>query len=1286
MVLCPYPGLDAFTEQYRRYFVGRKRDTELLVSNLYASPLTILYGASGVGKSSVLLAGVVPKVKDTGDAIVIVHRTWQSESLVKSLGTRLVDEVEARTGKITRVDGAQPIDRVIEQLGAFWDGAFLIIFDQFEEYFLYPIDSTSPDSFDAAFARAVNRRDLDVHFMISLREDALSGLDRFRHRIPILLANLYRLEFLTRDEIKRAILEPLTTLQSLYPNANVPKQADDTLADLVVSDQVAFEQGGEGGSAGRTPDRFVTPFLQLVMRRLWEEEARNGSPALRTATFEKLGRATGVVRLFIQDTLGALSPQEQQTAASALRYLVTPSGAKVALGVGDLAGYVTASDDELRRLALKLSGHEQRILRAIQHPSGRPELVRFEIYHDALARPLLDWRVAYERDAATQEAMEAAFKENRERQAARRRKIVVRARNLGVGVAVLFLALGGWRLVQQYFDSFAASALASKASENIDRDRGLALMLALEAIGRDSTSDDGDVVLRRALFETGEVGNKTLGAVPDALMLSPDGAWLMARSSGDTTHVVSTSSLTDTLNIWSDSERVTDARFSPDSRFLAVVQDNSILVLWDVPAHKVVGQLLHVCNREPRSVVVTSGAAQLFVTCDDGEVRGWRGYAPASEPVILLEANEGGYELRTSPDGSHILLFASGEQPRIVDVQAMKLTAPIGKNQISPDELLFTSRDRVVGVHWSAPVLELYSLVGSNPSARFQLKCTPTALDVARKSGTLVYGCDDGAMSQMTLDVLTSSDVLMADIFGEHRAPNATTQDAPRERRLTGHAGGVTATEVSDDGRLGFSIGPDGANVWDLTTQRTLRTIRPATGSFAKGIFLRDNARLATVTSDGALQLWSLDAARRTYASTAAGHLGAVLAPGNGLFIASANDREGVRLWATDTTRRSWNTGVALSGRLASIPAFSPDATRLALMWSDGEVTEFDVATAQKSWESTPHDIVTFVEQDRFSKGPIPDQVNNRKSDFLAERADLQYSADGKKLLASAFSSVASRSSTNYRVRVRLYDVGTSSPPIELPIVQRGEHVALSPDARTIAIARSNGEIITFDVTTRDSTLLVRSGGGTPMIAYRNDGSLVVARGKELIVAPPAPPAPPAPAASARGRPRLAPAPRQLSTKLHSISALAVSTPNSLIAVADDSGAVEIWDGRSTEASCSLSRVHSGRINSIAFAPTGVTIATGGADRAVAISSIAAPLGCRFLYRILPNEQQVTGVAFKQTKPPFLVAMHAGGIERLYDRSLWAPRDSLIALARRRIGGRRFTPSERGTYKLPPAR
>jgi RecA-family ATPase len=58
--VCPFVGLRPYTDAERDYFFGRERDQRVISSNLYAASLTILYGESGVGKSSVLLAGVVP--------------------------------------------------------------------------------------------------------------------------------------------------------------------------------------------------------------------------------------------------------------------------------------------------------------------------------------------------------------------------------------------------------------------------------------------------------------------------------------------------------------------------------------------------------------------------------------------------------------------------------------------------------------------------------------------------------------------------------------------------------------------------------------------------------------------------------------------------------------------------------------------------------------------------------------------------------------------------------------------------------------------------------------------------------------------------------------------------------------------------------------------------------------------------------------------------------------------------------------------------------------------------
>ena len=71
---CPYVGLQPYTEADIDYFFGRERDQRIIAANLGAARLTILYGASGVGKSSVLLAGVVPSLRARPRTAVAVVR------------------------------------------------------------------------------------------------------------------------------------------------------------------------------------------------------------------------------------------------------------------------------------------------------------------------------------------------------------------------------------------------------------------------------------------------------------------------------------------------------------------------------------------------------------------------------------------------------------------------------------------------------------------------------------------------------------------------------------------------------------------------------------------------------------------------------------------------------------------------------------------------------------------------------------------------------------------------------------------------------------------------------------------------------------------------------------------------------------------------------------------------------------------------------------------------------------------------------------------------------------
>src|SRR5712691_10898152 len=74
----PYKGLAAFEDSAvdALFFFGRDRDSQVIAANLMASRLTVLFGPTGVGKTSVLRAGVAYKLRKEAGVDVRVHSSW----------------------------------------------------------------------------------------------------------------------------------------------------------------------------------------------------------------------------------------------------------------------------------------------------------------------------------------------------------------------------------------------------------------------------------------------------------------------------------------------------------------------------------------------------------------------------------------------------------------------------------------------------------------------------------------------------------------------------------------------------------------------------------------------------------------------------------------------------------------------------------------------------------------------------------------------------------------------------------------------------------------------------------------------------------------------------------------------------------------------------------------------------------------------------------------------------------------------------------------------------------
>jgi hypothetical protein len=379
----PYKGLDHYEEQDAPLFFGREVECDLVVANLLAARLTLLYGQSGVGKSSLLHAGVVPRLREEPDLSVVIFRSWGGDPLAG-----LCAAISAAAGLEPSAEGEPALTETIAACTQRLGRDLVIILDQFEEYFVYhPQDD---GTFAAEFPRGVNQAGLAASFLISIREDALARLDRFKGRIPNLFGNYLRIDRLNRKAGRDAIVRPLEEHEDRVgedERMQIEPQLVEAVLDQVRVGNVELGQAGAGviDGASARESRIEAPYLQLVLTRLWEEESAAGSRVLRLETLDRLGGAERIVPAHLDAAMARLSGPERDVAARVLHFLVTPSGTKIAHRASDLAEYAEVSADVVGLLLDHLGGSQARILRGTGDG-------RYEIYHDVLAAAILDWR------------------------------------------------------------------------------------------------------------------------------------------------------------------------------------------------------------------------------------------------------------------------------------------------------------------------------------------------------------------------------------------------------------------------------------------------------------------------------------------------------------------------------------------------------------------------------------------------------------------------------------------------------------------------------------------------------------------------------------------------------------------------------------------------------------------------------------------------------------------------------------------------------------------------------
>lgn len=359
----PYKFLDYYEEGDQELFFGRSRETEVLVARVARERAFVLYGRSGVGKTSLLRAGILPILRKRGFLPVVV-RVGSDPSL----------DVAAAVVEAAHLDASLARDLPGAIRAAAAQKPLVVVLDQFEEMFIrLARDAKERATFIDTLGEVLADSTVNMRVVFSLREDYVAELDAFRPVMPDLFGGAERLLPLTAFGAREAIVKPLLKLKIPFS----PRFVEALLADLA----------GEG---------FDPPSLQIACFEVYERARSGPSPRLDESTYEELGRLRGIFESYFVGVGASIAPEKKLLVAIVVDALVTRERTKRATTVRQLLGNddagatadvprFRATEKELDEVLALLASH--RLVR--RDPRGSD--IWYELSHEHVIPGALGW-------------------------------------------------------------------------------------------------------------------------------------------------------------------------------------------------------------------------------------------------------------------------------------------------------------------------------------------------------------------------------------------------------------------------------------------------------------------------------------------------------------------------------------------------------------------------------------------------------------------------------------------------------------------------------------------------------------------------------------------------------------------------------------------------------------------------------------------------------------------------------------------------------------------------------
>ncbi|MCU0377749.1 MAG: hypothetical protein MUC78_05760 [Bacteroidales bacterium] len=347
----PFPGLRAFKPEEGHLFFGRIESTMKVVAKLKENRFVSLIGASGSGKSSLVMSGVIPALlKENAEG----KKSWSylvfrpSLDPIDNLATELAalsakagfNQLPVSTVAASLHNRSEGITGIVNKIRKNLRQQIIIVIDQFEEIFRYSPASTRGTLGDDAtdfidmIVSAVSQPDQGLHIMLTIRSEYVSECSRFHTLTSLMNNSSYLLPQLNRDTIATVIEGPVKVQGAAI---------DRSLIRTIVSD-ISDGQG-------------QLPVLQHLLMRMWNHWSKTSgmNRPLSISDYEAVGRLRGAIAQHAGQALELLDDRQKYICSRIFRTITlrTDGGHEIRKpeSVSAIAAQIGCSADEIIQVA-----------------------------------------------------------------------------------------------------------------------------------------------------------------------------------------------------------------------------------------------------------------------------------------------------------------------------------------------------------------------------------------------------------------------------------------------------------------------------------------------------------------------------------------------------------------------------------------------------------------------------------------------------------------------------------------------------------------------------------------------------------------------------------------------------------------------------------------------------------------------------------------------------------------------------------------------------------------------